>query len=514
MGLVYWLISLQGLRHAHPVMYVCWFALSAYLSVYGVLFVAVCRQMLSRSVPLWIAAPISWIGLECIRNYFATGISAAMLGHAMADVSVMIQVADLFGSYGVGFVIVAANVALFETLRQIRGINYNDQFIPAILAAVVLVGGNLTYGYIQLQYHDDDPLATFALIQRSEAVEYGQDQNREAEIYINYARDSVNALSVSRKQVHAVVWPESMYTGGVTWMMASDDTVPPEVFGGTKLEFIQQVKDQQEYFKTKSKDLLRALAGSHRSASSSAKPPQLIVGCGVVDFGEYPRTYSGIVNIDASGDLVDWYGKTHLVMFGEYVPIIGSIAVLKSLLPDGIGVTPGDGPKLFRVRNTSISPNICIETAVERVAVNHLAELRSRGELPDVIVTVTNDGWFDDSSVLDHHLRCAQLVAVGCRRPILSAANNGPTAWIDSSGRLVQHLDHGTNGSIIATPSKDDRISTYVRIGDWPARILALLCLIFLADGVRQSRKTVHDRNPAQDDLDREDGEPAGTVDT
>ena len=110
--------------------------------------------------------------------------------------------------------------------------------------------------------------------------------------------------------------------------------------------------------------------------------------------------------------------------------------------------------------------------------------------MPDVIVTVTNDGWFDDSSVIEHHLRCAQLVAVGCRRPILSAANNGPTAWIDSSGRVVDRLSTGSNGAIIATPIRDERTSLYVRMGDWPAKVLALVSLIALTSAVLDMRRT------------------------
>ena len=80
----------------------------AYLAVYFALFVMIVRQMLMRRLSIWLAAPIAWVGLECIRNYLLTGISAAMLGHTMADVSMMIQIADLFGSYGVSFVVPAS----------------------------------------------------------------------------------------------------------------------------------------------------------------------------------------------------------------------------------------------------------------------------------------------------------------------------------------------------------------------------------------------------------------------
>ena len=192
--------------------------------------------------------------------------------------------------------------------------------------------------------------------------------------------------------------------------------------------------------------------------------------------------YSGVVHVSGEGKLADWYGKTHLVMFGEYVPIIPYLPGLRSLVPEGLGLRTGPGAKRFVVGETAVVPNICIETAVERVTINQVAELQRRGQSADVIVTVTNDGWFDDSSIIDHHLRCAQLVAVGCRRPILSAANNGPTAWIDSRGQLVQRLARGSNGAIIATPARETRQTLYVSIGDWPARLLAFICLVVLVE--------------------------------
>ena len=57
--------------------------------------------------------------MECIRNYMLTGVSAAMLGHTMADVPVMTQIADLGGSYAVSFVVAIVNAMLF--LKSVGG---------------------------------------------------------------------------------------------------------------------------------------------------------------------------------------------------------------------------------------------------------------------------------------------------------------------------------------------------------------------------------------------------------
>ena len=123
----------------------------------------------------------------------------------------------------------------------------------------------------------------------------------------------------------------------------------------------------------------------------------------------------------------------------------------------------------MQVQQTSVLPVICIETAVERVVIRQMNQLRDQQKSVDLLVTVTNDGWFDDSSVIDHHLRCGQLVAVASRCPMLSAANNGPTAWIDSNGRIVEQIDTGGAGAIIACHNRiQEKVCTS---GSGPGRL-------------------------------------------
>lgn len=475
---VYWWVSLQGIRHAHPVMYLCWLALGGYLAVYDVLFIAACRRMRFRRVPLYLAAPILWVGLECFRNYLLTGISAVMIGHAVADVSVLIQVADLFGTYGVSFILVAANVAVYSLVQHWRGELGRSEAAAATGFAVVLLLAAIGYGRFRLGESGGHQLATIALIQRNEQVEYMQDRSREVEIFRRYADQSIDAVERSPEPIDAVIWPESMFTGGLPWVIADPEARPPAEANVSLSQFRSMVESNRRAFLRRAGQVQSALA----RAMGNDRPPHLIGGCGVVRYGTDQAVYSGVVHVTPDGRVGDWYGKTHLVMFGEYVPVLGSIPWLSGLLPPGLGLETGSGPEIFSVSETALSPNICIETAVERVTVNQVARLRERGRMPDAVVTVTNDAWFQQSSVVAHHLRCAQLVAVGCRRSILSAANGGPTAWVDSSGRVVRRLPAGASGAIVATPQSDPRVSLYVRLGDWPARLLGLVSLGMLVD--------------------------------
>ena len=104
-GLIHWMLVIHWVRLPHWSAWIGWFALSAYLAVYLPLFIALVRQALRLGVPLVFAAPIVWSGLEVIRGRAFTGFAMALLGHTQVEMPVLIQIADLFGAYGVSFVI-------------------------------------------------------------------------------------------------------------------------------------------------------------------------------------------------------------------------------------------------------------------------------------------------------------------------------------------------------------------------------------------------------------------------
>ena len=228
----------------------------------------------------------------------------------------------------------------------------------------------------------------------------------------------------------------------------------------------------ERYFSQRSREVGRLLASFNQG-----RTPTLVAGCGVVQYRGLPKHHSGIVAV-REGRVAHWYAKQHLVMFGEYIPVLPWIPGLRDWIPPMIGVRPGERNEALPVGNAFVLPTICIETAVERVAINDLNDALERGERTDAIVTVTNDAWFRGSSIVDHHLRCAQLVAVGCRRPVLSAANGGPTAEIDPCGRVVQKLSHHEAGALSVDVHRRGGQTWYCRWGVWPHVAIATIYVV------------------------------------
>ncbi|WP_168564884.1 apolipoprotein N-acyltransferase [Crateriforma spongiae] len=488
----FWAVSLQGLRHAHPLLYFAWIALAGYLGVYVVLFAVVVRRMRDWSVPWIIAVPVTWVGCEWIRNYLLTGISACMLGHSFAPYSRLIQIADTFGSYGVSFLVAMLGAAIFQLCQAFVHRREFAHTAAGVVAAGVTALACFAYGEMRLRYQPSEGDLSVALLGLDEQTEYDQDEERPKEIFYTYARKCIEVAKQletdSARRTPVVVWPESMYSGGLPWMEVATPFTPPEDDSASEDEYRRWADEWQQAFALRAADMQRAWmptatdgefpsvapefsGGPITGASADKSRTHLIGGCGVVIQDGVPRAYSGLVHLTPALD-VDWYGKNHLVMFGEYIPILSTWPVLKEWVPPGLGLAFGDGPKTFTVGQSRLLANICIETAVERVAVNHVREIVERQSIkPDAIVTVTNDAWFDHTAVVQHHLRCDQFVALGCRTPVLSAGNGGPTAWIDSFGCIVDRVPHGRAGHIIAQPKVDRRSSAYLMLGDRPAAL-------------------------------------------
>jgi apolipoprotein N-acyltransferase len=116
-----------------------------------------------------------------------------------------------------------------------------------------------------------------------------------------------------------------------------------------------------------------------------------------------------------------------------------------------------------------------------------VVELGRRGTPADVLVNVTNDGWFWGTAILDLHFRCAIFRAIENRKPVIIAANTGFSGWIDGNGRVLAQGPRRAARVLVADVVPDGRASPYRLIGDWPAIFCALACLVLAVIGWRKS---------------------------
>ncbi|HEY5311546.1 MAG TPA: apolipoprotein N-acyltransferase, partial [Pirellulales bacterium] len=211
----------------------------------------------------------------------------------------------------------------------------------------------------------------------------------------------------------------------------------------------------------------------------------MLLGVEAIDYTSagYER-YNSALLVEADGRFGPRYDKSHPVPFGEYVPLAKRFPVLYRLTPLGSGIEWGTRTTAFSVAGYRLAASICYESALAHVIRRQVVALGARGEEPDVLVNLTNDGWFRGSSELDMHVACDVFRAVECRKPFVIAANTGFSASIDSVGRVLQQSKRGQNDVIIADVRLDGRRSPYMMYGDLPAGACVVVCGVLASVGL------------------------------
>jgi apolipoprotein N-acyltransferase len=509
-GLAFFVPALQWMRLGDISMYIAWGALSFYCALYFPLFLRLCRVSVHRlKLPLVVAAPVIWTGFEFLRSHLMTGFSWYFLAHTQYQWLPMIQIADLFGTYAISFVIVAMNVALLTLVpsrlyRRLGLLSINDQsldapsFTPHVyplrsfaFAATVFCLTYL-YGTIRLS-HEAFPVGPrLALIQGNFVASMAPENNHQ-EVLFTY--EDLTSQSVQH-QPDVIIWPEAMFR----FPLFDRNGISDENTLRSIAPFVQT-----EYWSDpRTKDHLKEIADRTGAAS--------IIGITTYQ-AEKDRldSYNSAVFIKPEEGIQARYDKIHLVPFGEYLPLYQQIPFLEKLTPIAadMGLDSGKVATSFNYEGYRYSPVICFEDSVPHLVRDVVNATRlpedklSHGDVTyrrdvDCLVNLSNDGWFHGSSEHDQHLITALFRCVENRVPLARAANMGISAFIDGDGHIIEpevfidgdfesegplrnsmrdssgRFHRQLNAALVTPIPLDPRSSFYTTWGDW----FSQLCLI------------------------------------
>lgn len=466
-GYGYWLLVLHWLRLPHPATAMGWLALSAYLACYLPAFVGLARVAAHQwRWPLWVAAPLVWVGLELVQNRLMTGFGMGLLGHSQFQWLALIQVADLAGAYAISALLMVSAGCL-ASLPPLGGRGWR---LTPLVPLVVAVAAALAYGHARLGHPAWRPGPRIALIQGSIDTEVKSDPRQSEKVYEEYYRLSETAVR-QNPRLDLIVWPETMFRDSL--VTYEPDATPPPGWGPTQDDFHEQVAARSSYIGQQARWLGAPLLLGIDTARVT---------------GSTTLRYNSALYVDAQGQLGPRYDKMHPVMFGEYIPFGKVIPWLYQITPIGAGIQPGVDLPVFQAGEARLAANICYESTQAHLIRYQVARLRSEGQEPDILVNLTNDGWFWGSSELDLHLICGVFRAVECRKPFLIAANTGFSAWIDADGRIVRQGPRRDRAVIDTKAELDDRLSPYTVTGDLPAVGCFAVCAALALAGIWRRR--------------------------
>ena len=401
----------------------------------------------------------AWTTVEWLRGWVFSGFGWNNLGVALHDYWPLIQITELTGVAGLSFLVAFANVIVLTTAYRLvveartRVMRPHFDF-TVTMAAIV---GVLIFGLRATQISPPTKPLRVAAVQSNVPQTQKFDPQFTRRIFDQFRRLSEIALRANPPP-DLLVWPESSMPGPV-------------------------LADQESY------KFVMDLAASADT--------DLLLGTIDVDQQD---VYNAALLVSDGGEHVQVYRKIHLVAFGEYVPGRHTVPLLAQIVGNQVPADfkAGKEPTVFTLTNSEIhvAPLICFEDTI--------GELTRQFVLPNetspganLIVDVTNDGWFQRSAGSHQHLANAIFRCAETRRPMIRAANTGVTCFINQFGRVTQMLRDDTGSTFtegvltgeIKVPTEQE-LTFYVRHGELFAKMCAVITLIAIAIvfGARASR--------------------------
>lgn len=460
---VFWLATVVWVSYPHPGTILGWIALSGYLAIYLPIFVMQARALnRALKLPIWLASALSWLACEALRNVVMGGFSFAGLSHALYDVPSLIQIAEIFGEYGVGVMIVALGALFASGNRRSQSV------------AVILFLANFIYGRSSLQSLDEMALQTashgarpmrVALLQDATAYRFPvpEETNRRVEeSYLALAHEA----SEDPEGYDLIVWPEGTFPD-----FYFDLSCAPSSLKGAEPD-AKILDGSKRYAREWIMRTIRKTRLSFANLSSRLKTP-LVLGATAAVFDEEGsvESFNSAIYVPYFGTEEECaalgpeitenaptstlelpettsfrrYDKVALVMFGEYVPFVDYLPdawKIKAVCAD-VALGRGRGPTLFQVPSRDgaarylVAPNVCFESSIPHFISRQMAAFRSVDLDADVLLNISSDGWFRNGAQTDLHLATMVYRAIESRRPLATATHGGFSAYIDAGGRVV-----------------------------------------------------------------------------
>lgn len=375
--------------------------LMAYMAVFYALFGAAANIIFRHEKDI-MAVPCVWVMIEYIRGHLFTGFPWGLLAYSQYKETGIIQIADVTGAYGVSFLIVVFNTAIFAfVIKMHKKVHY------LMLAGVLLV---ISYMYGINRLNDSMVWGSprVSVVQGNIPQQDKWDPSFSEDIIKTYS--DLNAKAAADKP-DMIIWPESSY---------------PYLF---------EEKGQAE-------DDLKAIVGI-------GGVPVL---AGIVN-SENGKTYNSAFLFDSKGVVAGKYAKMHLVPFGEFIPFEDLFPSFRDHIDKPIGNFARGAKAVtlpMRASRTTLDLNgvvnrqtvfykfgvlICFEDVFPYIS----REFVHDGA--DLLVNMTNDAWFGDTGALRQHMQASVFRAIENKVPVIRAANTGISCFISPTGEVLSRVE-------------------------------------------------------------------------
>ncbi|WP_212733235.1 apolipoprotein N-acyltransferase [Terriglobus roseus] len=445
LGTCYWIYFTmhQYGGMAVPVAMLVMLLFCMYLALYHALF-AVLLHMVRRAGAVYalMAAPFLWIAVELARAR-VTSFPWNLLGYSQVDNAVLASLAPVTGVYGLSFVLAAGNAAIAAAIVLPR----RRVATTVALVAAVIATGVQNFGWM-MQAPIRHGSQKAVLLQPNLSVTGGESADA-GTLARSSAGLSLQASVLDDSPARVILWPES-----------------PSPFDTQKPGFVSTV-------------------------SGLASETHAPVISGAVGYVQDPsiqrgyRVYNSALLFKPGSGYAARYDKIHLVPFGEFVPY-ANLFSFASGLTQAVGTFDrGSSRATIDADGHRYGVFLCYESIFS----DEIRQFARNGA--EVLVNLSDDGWYGDTSAPFQHLNMARMRAIENRRWLLRDTNNGITASIDPNGRVVETMQRNQRGAVAVHFDYLSDKTFYTLHGDLFAYACTLFAIALLAYAALTPRRAV-----------------------
>ncbi|WP_164503779.1 apolipoprotein N-acyltransferase [Rickettsiales endosymbiont of Stachyamoeba lipophora] len=356
--------------------------LPGFLAIYPALAAFIAKKFVHKGNVLGviIGFPAIFVICEILRAKILTGFPWNLIGYSLAFNDELIQIASFGGIYILSFVSILIGTILYYAII------HNSLY--KLLSAVLIMAAIYIFGYYRLPAFPEFTNKSVKIIQANIKQELKWDEQRKYQEFIKH----IHLTKANARVNDIIIWPES--------------AVPYA---------LNQFADLKKFI------INNLPANSY-----------LLTGAIQVNMvqNEILNLWTSLYILSTNNHLEHKiYNKTKLVPFGEFIPF-RDILPIDKVTPGQIDYSPGSENSYLILDNLIILPLICYEAIFPKHNLNPNVKY-------DLIINITNDGWFGDSFGPYHHFHMSRLRAVELGLPLVRAANTGISTVIDAYGKII-----------------------------------------------------------------------------
>ena len=409
-----------------------------------------------------IAFTAAWLTLEWLHFNWELAWPWLALGNVFAKVPNVVQWYEFTGTGGGTLWVIVLNIFVFLAIIQPQNQKKFASYFVLKLVGPILVS------LVLLNFINDDGEQVNVSVIQPNVNPYTRDYSYQENL------NTQNTLlrlgnSVVTKETDLIIFPESSLPSN-PWVQnlntARDITQLKSLLQKTDNGSIIIGADVLEQYSTK------------KTATARYAEGQRI----------YYDVYNADIFIPKTGEN-EFYAKSKLVPGVERMPYPKQLQFLQKLAIDLGGIGGSRGTQRERTvfttdKNIDVGSGICYES----VFGDYMNDFVKNGA--EILVIITNDGWWKNTSGYRQHLLYARLRAIETRRDIARSANTGVSAFINRRGEIISKTEWWEQATLTAQIKTNQKITFYTKYGDYIYRVgLLLTCIIGLITFVKKATK-------------------------